>query len=168
MQGKISSLQSLCLKKIRQSIIKGEAMYAKRIHLCPVEFHENLLSLCNPKQLKLAEKYSERSKVDLNLSPFWKVLCKREFRCDKKAPDITWSIKYELLEAERKRVQEERAKAISDKYDKIEEEGKKALAKIVKGGSATSHSKKRSTATIGQYNAYVLPSGRVYMYKGRF
>lgn len=165
MEKNFPSLQALCLRKIRQSIIKRENKFAKRIHLCPVEFQDKLLSICSAKQLKIAERSSEKSRVDLDTSSYWKILCKNDFNCDKKSPDITWDIKYELLGAERKRQQEEQSRAIIERCSQIKTK-EEPLAKVVKGRAIPSHPKKRTT--LNKSKVFVLPSGRIYRYTGTF
>ena len=157
MENKIPSLQTLCIRKIRGSILRGEKTYARRIHRCPIEFQDNLLSLCTPKQLKAAERGSEKSKIDLDTSAHWKALCKRDFNCDKKPPDITWDIKYELLNEEKKRTEEEAKALIENSH--VEKKGA-PMARVVKErDKSVVYTKKRSTAS--KTKMFVLPSGKL-------
>lgn len=158
MENNSSTLQSLCFRTIKESIIRGENTYLRRIHMCPSDFQDALLSLCSPKQLKAAERGSEKSKADLDTSPYWKALCKKVFHCDKKSPDITWDIKYELLKEEKKREEKEHAEAFLKKYKEVESKDVH-LAKVVKGKYTPKYAKKRST--WNKSKVFILPSGRV-------
>lgn len=160
MENRESTLQSLCFKMIKRSIIRGETVYLKRIHMCPTDFRDELLSLCTPKQLRAAERGSEKFKADLDTSMHWKALCKKQFYCNRKAPDITWRIKYELLQEEKKREEKEYPKAFIEKYKDTESKSV-PLARVVKGKGKERPRYGKKRTSVNKTKIFVLPSGKV-------
>ena len=164
---RVPSLQTLCLKFLQRSILRRENNFAKDIHRCPVEVHKDLLSMCSAKQLKIAEKHSEKAKVDLDTAPFWKELCRVEYCCERKSPDITWDIKYELLKEAKKKARERAAQppVVSvSKSSKSAQDGAPRVRLVPGRISPTTAGKKRPA---GKLKIRVLPSGKVVKYMER-
>ena len=168
---RVLSLQTLCVKFLQRSILRRENNFAKDIHRCPIEVHKDLLSMCSAKQLKIAEKYSEKARIDLDTQPFWKELCRVEYCCERKSPDITWDIKYELLkEAKReakKKAQERAAQPPTVsivKSNSCAQDGAPRV-KFVPGKVSTTTTGRKRPA--GKLKIRVLPSGKVVKYMER-